>query len=123
MSELENPVGEQQEFLERQREIYQDILNFFHRYGFELTPAEAVYLRKVIIEVLQENKKTESDMEKVAPVIEARARFFWGYYGINFGDYLQKTQVRDGEYRADRKAIEDLFKLIKIKYRPEKELM
>jgi hypothetical protein len=74
---------------------YQEVLADFRRIGFEPTPAEAAYLRQLIVECLDENEKCITDgIDTYQEIFE---RFFWNYYGINLSELPKPDNSKDPE--------------------------
>jgi hypothetical protein len=116
----ERDILEAQE--KRKRKIYKEILEYFSKRGLNMTPTEAVFMRREIANVIEANKQLQhGDLNSVFPMWEAMARFFWNYYGINFDEYLRESYKGKNSLKEGRKRVEELFTLIREKYRPEKE--
>ncbi len=100
--------------------FYKGILKHLKRCEFEPTPAEAVYIRKLVAEVWNENKTSSPNATTTPKILwlEVIHRFLLDYYGINQEDYMSGIKEEYGV-----QAIKDLFRLIKEKYRPERELI
>lgn len=96
---------------------YRDAKEFLLDFGLELTPAEAVFLRKEIRDVLFNNGKIKDEHEFNeigihAPYTEAISRMLNVLYGID-------TQAFYLAYGS--KKFPELMRLVKEKYRPERE--
>ena len=105
------------------KEWYQDMLASFVRHGFELTPAEAVYLRQLIKECIEQNRKEDpldnkSGFDNVDILLEVVERFFWNYYGINFEESFINVKSKD-----KKQVEEDLFRYIQEKLRKDREMI
>ncbi|MFA6485741.1 MAG: hypothetical protein WCT40_00010 [Candidatus Magasanikbacteria bacterium] len=91
-------------------------------YDYEFHPAEAAYFKKCLRECLvlydQYDKEIEegklSSGSQIVSWREAWEKFLEDYYGLNFNELAMHHKV------ANEK---ELVELIKIKYRPEKEML
>jgi hypothetical protein len=112
------------EFEENVKKWYQEVLSDLKRGGFEVTPAEAVFLRQTIRDVFEENDKitNKESMDRLFSYPEIMSRFFWQYYGINLREYFNEA---DGakEGKESKKQEEDLFKYVQEKLRKDRELI
>ncbi|MSR85183.1 hypothetical protein EXS71_01970 [Candidatus Uhrbacteria bacterium] len=102
---------------EKRRRIYQYLLHYFRRFGLELAPAEAVYLRSLIVEVVDANEGLDFHYDKVSMEPEAEVRFFWNYFGIKIDDWIGDTKGSE----EIKKRYKEIFQYIKERVRPEME--
>ena len=94
--------------------------------GFEVTPAEATFLKQTIRDIFNENDKIEEEAKKsgketmdlIFTYPEIFERFFWHYYGINLHEYLRHMPQND-----QKKARLDLYKYVQEKLRKDMELI
>lgn len=112
---------------ERINKTYLEILNNLKiLYEYELTPAEAVFLRQLTLECLNETETTLRNYDKNKKITndalityqEIIDRFFFYYHGINVDDILGTLE---GEERMKRK--KELLKYIQEKLRKDRELI
>jgi hypothetical protein len=111
---------------ERVKPWYQDTLDILRRDGFSPTMAEAVYLRQVIKECLDDDDRTERieretsrvSMDVIVTHIEIFFRFFINYYGINITECLKNIKPKHRQ-----QAKRDLYKDIQEKLRKDRELI
>jgi hypothetical protein len=84
-----------------------------------VTPAEAVFLRQTIRDVLKGNNKVKSEsMDRIFTYPEIFERFFFHYYGINLSEYYKNIKEKDFE-----KSRNDLYKYVQEKLRKDRELI
>lgn len=120
-------------FEEKFQEFYKDVLSYFRGGGYEISPAEAVFLKQTVRDCLSEQnkidesfKKTKKEhMDNLWTIPEVIIRFYWHYYGINLVEYFKNTEfIEDSNESAEqlKKQQKDLFEYIK-KLREDRELM
>ena len=107
---------------------YKEVFDYLKTDGFELTVSEAAYLRQVINECFEENNKAEKfeketdkeSMDYLFTFPEILERFFGGYYGIKFHEFIRDAEKKGTTRRELRKK---LFVYIQTKLRKDKEMI
>lgn len=114
------------EFEEEVKKWYQEILADLKSGGFEITPTEAVFLRKTIRDVFNQNERIIKDSKKsgkksmdvMFAYPEIFSRFFSQLYGIDLHAYYKNIKPEDS-----KKATRDLYEYVQEKLRKDKELI
>ncbi|MDD2656197.1 MAG: hypothetical protein PHQ18_01355 [Patescibacteria group bacterium] len=122
----EDGPNSDEKFEQNVMEWYREVLEHLRRDGFEPTPAEATFLRKIIRKLFDEHdeitKKEQKTgkhiMEKPWTYPEIFERFFQQYYGVDVSEFLTNTKE---EYREQAK--KDLFRYVQEKLRKDRELI
>ena len=123
------PQNNNLEFEERAKELYLETLNDLKDWKFEITPAESVFLRQSVRDVLKNNDEIKAGDIKSGKGMfsltegsfEVIRQFFWHYYGINIDDYESSDKSLSIEDRIKQR--EDLYRYIQEKIRKDTELI
>ena len=129
MSIEAGPQNNNLEFEERVKELYLETLSDLKDWNFEVTPAEAVFLRQTVRDVLKGNdqilngdiKSGKGILSLTGGSFEVIRRFFWHFYGINLDDHESSDKSLSIEDRIKQR--EDLYKYIQEKLRKDTELI
>lgn len=105
---------------------YREIVETLRRDGFEPTPSEAVYLRRLIRECFEENQKIDAFEEQTGKVSwdhlwtfpEIIERFFFHYFGVNVGQHLRLIKP---EYQKQERR--DVYRYCQEKLRKDREMI
>jgi len=92
-----------EEYDKKIKKHYHERLENRKSYGFEPSAAEAIYIRKMIMECFDESdelieieKKTQKESMDILIIYpETLGRFFRNYYGINLFEYTRYTKLED----------------------------
>lgn len=117
------------EFEKKVQEFFKDTINDFKDKKYEVSPAEAIFLKQMVRDIINENDTIRKNYEKTGkenmdlmPIYpEIKERFFIHYYGISYDEYMRQNKDRLGSLER-KKAEEDFFEHVK-NLRKDRELM
>lgn len=126
---LENKPQVNLEFEERVKKMYLETLSDLKSWDFEVTPAESVFLRQTVRDVLENNDQIkDGDIESGKGMLsmtqgsfEVIRRFLWHYHGIDI-DYYENSD-KSLSIDDDIKQRKDLYRYIQEKIRKDRELI